>query len=161
MRKILKYKFLVIPILTFQLSFQSSPAMAEISNVLYFKDDCRLVIEDAHLSKSLLKSKKSVTAVKANVSSQCIYSQQKVIFQIWLSKKIGENWVTVQKFTRVVTKPAPSPFNIEVKDAWVECKNSQRTKYLVIARSWTTIAGKEYASKVGRSKNEVELACGV
>ena len=111
MRKILKYKLLVIPIVTFQLYFQSSPAMAEISNVLYFKDDCRLVIEDAHLSKSLLKSKKSVTAVKANVSSQCIYSQ--------------------------------------------------RTKYLVIARSWTTIAGKEYASKVGRSKNEVELACGV
>ena len=131
------------------------------SNAIYQKGDCMLVVEDAHISKSLLKNKKPVMAVKANVSSNCIYAQQKVIFQIWLYKQIGENKVLVEKFQRTVNSPKPSPFKVEIKDAWVTCKNTQRTKYIVQARSWTFIAGKEYASLVGRSLNDVVLPCGV
>ena len=148
-------------ILTCNLPLNAATANASTSNILFKPNDCRLIIEDAHISNWLLKNKKTIRAVKANVTSECEYPQQKVIFKIFLNKKIGGRWVMVQKFTRNITNPKPSPFRVEVKDAWVECKNLKKTRFVVTARSWTTIAGKEYSSLPGVSANEKVLNCGV
>jgi hypothetical protein len=144
-------------------TFHLPVSFAELNttSVLYVKGDCKLIIENAHISKSLLKGQKPFIAVKANVASKCIYPQQKVIFQIWILKKVGSTWIKSKPFERDANPPLANPYLVNVKDAWIKCKNSTINTYLIQARSWATINGKEYASLVGISEKEIALPCGI
>jgi hypothetical protein len=138
----------------------SSAGAFEVSPALYVKGDCHLTIENAHISKYLLKRNiNPVRAIKANVTSECIYPQQKVIVQIWILKKVNGDWVHVKGFIRFANGPFKSPYKIEFQDSWIACKKRKLTWYLIQARAWVTIGGKEYASEVGVSQNPKQLFC--
>jgi hypothetical protein len=161
-------KKLVIRLTTFVILIASAfiPTASAQENLvqpaLYVKGDCKLIIEDAHISSYLLNKKVGPTrAVKANLVSECKYPQQKVIFQIWFLKKINGEWVKNKGTIKVVNSPLPNPYYVEMKEAYIECKNRKLTTYLIQARSWTTISGKEYPSLVGVSKNPTSIYCGI
>lgn len=161
MKMIPKFLILTLTLGVLLTPIQSTAAELNTNSVLFVKGDCQLIIEDAHISKSLLKGQKPFSAVKANVASKCIYPQQKVTFQIWILKKSGKSWIKSKPFERFAVAPMPSPYLVNVKDVWIKCKNSTLNIYLIQARSWTTINGKEYASVVGISKKEIPLRCGI
>lgn len=131
-------------------------------NALNFKKgDCGLTVEKPHISKSLLNRKDNPFAgVKVNVYSECIYAQQSVDFQIELLKKGRFGWQSVNKFPYINVKPKVSPFKIEIKDAYVKCISSKKSKYVARASAQVTIGGKIYASPTIYSLESDYINCG-
>jgi hypothetical protein len=111
---------------------------------MFKKGDCGLIVEDPHISDSLLKKK--IVAIKVNVTSKCIYPQQKVIFEITLIKKGALGWQVAHSFPAKDISPTTSPFRIKYKDSYVVCKNKLKTIYMARATARATIGGKVYSS---------------
>ena len=131
-----------------------------VQPALFIKNDCRLKIEDAHISSYLLKRKiNPIRALKANLISECRYAQQRVIFQIWFVKKVKGEWVNHRSMFKYANSPLPNPYYVEEKSAYIKCKNRKPTWWQIKARAWTTIAGKEYSSLLGVSQNPKLLLC--
>ena len=63
-------------------------------------------------------------------------------------------------FKRELTELTPSPFKVEVKDAYYKCLNKLKTKYWARARAWALIAGEVHPSPVVYSAKSRILACG-
>lgn len=136
----------------------SCNAIEIISPVLFTKDDCKLNVENPHISSSILK--RNEKAIKANVTSECIYPQQKVIFRIIIQKHSWFGFREVQTFVRPVSNPKPSPFNVTVKDAYITCTNSIRTQYRIVAHAYVWIGGHPYPSLFGQSEKPQYFNCG-
>ena len=155
--KVTKAFFLsIILIVAAQPTANSLPSKEK--ELILKKDDCGLLVENPHLSDSLRK--KGIKAVKVNVISKCIYVQERIVFNIELLKRGYFGWKIVKSFPRIITKPKPSPFRVEIKDAYVECKNIKPTLYWARAFSTVTIAGKSYSTPLVYSQNNRLFRCG-
>ena len=127
-------------------------------NTIFRNGDCGLFVEDPHISSSKLKNKE--VGIKVNVTSKCQYVQQKVEFQIELLKKGALGWVSVKHFSREITKPKPSPFKVEIKDAFIPCSNFKATIFLARASAKVTVGGKIYATPLVYSNQSPPIKCG-
>jgi hypothetical protein len=125
---------------------------------MFKKGDCGLTVEDPHISDSLLKKK--IVAIKVNVTSKCVYPQQKVVFEITLLKKGALGWTIVKPFPAKAIAPTTSPYKIESKDSFIVCRNSKKTIYMARALAKATIGGKVYISPLVYSNETPPIACG-
>lgn len=128
------------------------------NSILFKKGDCGLTVEDPHISDSLLKKK--IVAIKVNVTSKCIYPQQKVIFEITLLKKGALGWKVAHPFPPKAISPTTSPYKIEYKDSYVVCENKIKTIYMARALAKATIGGKLYISPLVYSNETLPIPCG-
>lgn len=127
-------------------------------SAIFKKGDCGLTVEDPHISDSLLKKK--IVAIKVNVTSNCIYPQQKVVFEISLLRKGTLGWKIVKSFPAKAITPSSSPYKIEYKDSFVVCTNTKKTIYMARATAKATIGGKIYISPLVYSNETPPIACG-
>jgi hypothetical protein len=104
--------------------------------------------------------KRKIVAIKINVTSKCVYPQQKVIFEITLLKKGALGWNVVKPFPAKAITPTTSPYKIEYKDSYVVCKNKLKTIYMARASAKATIDGKIYISPLVYSNETLPIACG-
>jgi len=128
------------------------------NTAIFKKGDCGLKVEDPHISDSLLKKK--IVAIKVNVTSTCIYPQQKVVFEITLLKKGALGWNVAYPFPAKAITPTTSPYKIEYKDSFVKCANTKKTIYMARALAKATIGGKVYISPLVYSNETLPIACG-
>ena len=129
------------------------------NTAIFKKGDCGLKVEDPHISDSLLKKK--IVAIKVNVTSTCIYPQQKVTVTVTLFRKGFFGWVAIPAAPETIDKPKPSPFKVEFKKIYFECKSNKRTQYWAKAKATAVIAGQVHNSPEIYSQNNVYLNCGV
>ena len=128
------------------------------NSAIFKKGDCGLTVEDPHISDSLLKRK--IVAIKVNVTSKCVYPQQKVVFEITLLRKGALGWSVAKPFLPKTLTPTTSPYKIEYKDSYVVCKNKLKTIYMARALAKATIGGKVYISPLVYSNETLPIACG-
>ena len=95
------------------------------------------------------------------VISNVIYPQQKVTVQVTLFRKGFFGWVAKPAKPRTISKPKPSPFKIEFKEIYFECKSTKRTKYWAKARATAIIAGESHNTPDIYSENTAYLNCGL
>lgn len=159
MRTYLKLTISLLIATTFYLPFPNAHAEPIYQNTSMFKKgDCGLIVEDPHISDSLLRKK--IVAIKVNVTSKCVYPQQKVVLEISLLKKGALGWRVAKPFLPVTLTPTTSPYKIEYKDSYVVCKNKLKTIYMARASAKATIGGKIYISPLVYSNETLPIACG-
>jgi hypothetical protein len=123
------------------------------------KASCRIEIDNAHISTSLLKNRK-LKYVKVNARSICNVYQQRVTLtvEIFKSEKLSNQLVKI--FSTKEALPSSSGFVVKMNNAVVRCRNTRETDYYGIAYAKALINGKwQYAGRT-RSKIIEPLACG-
>jgi len=120
---------------------------------------CRLEVQNAHLSSTLLKHQK-IIAVKVNVISVCNAEQTHVLITLEIHKKGEFGDHTYGPFTNNKLPGNNSGLIVKLQDKYVVCLNSKLTKWFGIAYSKAFINGKwQYAGRTQSEKIE-PLNCG-
>lgn len=123
------------------------------------KASCRIEIDNAHISASLLKNRK-LKYVKVNARSICNVYQQRVTLTIEIYKTGKFSNQLVRSFRTKEGLPSSSGFIVKMNNAVVRCRNTRETDYFGIAYAKALINGKwQYAGRT-RSKIIEPLACG-
>ena len=145
---------LTIPLLLF-----SALANAATGSPKVPKASCRIEIDNAHISTSLLKHRKTKN-VKINARSICNFPQQRVTLTVEIHKiGIFGNHL-VGRFQTNENSPKSSGLKVEINNAVVKCLNSTPTSYFGLAYSKAIIQGKwQYAGRT-QSTSIVPLQCG-
>ncbi|MBI3430370.1 MAG: hypothetical protein HY050_10035 [Actinobacteria bacterium] len=123
------------------------------------KASCRIEIDNAHISTSLLTHRK-IRYVKVNARSICNVPQQRVTLTVEIYKTgiFGNHFV--KRFKTEENSPKSSGQRVDIKNAAVKCTNSESTSYFGIAYAKAIIQGKwQYAGRT-LSKLIVPLKCG-
>jgi hypothetical protein len=123
------------------------------------KASCRIEIDNAHISTSLLKNLK-VKYVKVNARSICNVPQQRVTLTVEIYKigVFGNHFVD-SHFTNP-SDHRSSGFRVENQNTKALCISSQVTNYFGIAYAKAFIQGKwQYAGRT-QSTKVVPLRCG-
>jgi hypothetical protein len=123
------------------------------------KTPCRLQINDAHISTSLIENR-GIRAVKVNASSICNVPQSNVTItvEIWKTGLLGNHFV--QK--RTINSPGTTFPNSRVNNfqTFKKCKDKDPTQYFGIAYSKALIAGKWQYARHTQTKRIIPLNCG-
>ncbi len=123
------------------------------------KTSCRIEIDNAHISTSLLKNRK-LKYVKVNARSICNVYQQRVTLTVEIFKKEKLSNQLVKIFSTKEGLPSSSGFVVKMNNAVVRCRNTRETDYYGVAYAKAFINGKwQYAGRT-RSKIIELLACG-
>jgi hypothetical protein len=123
------------------------------------KASCRIEIDNAHISASLLKNRK-LKYVKVNARSICNVYQQRVTLtvEIFKTEKLSNQFI--QSFRTKESLPSSSGLVVKMNNALVRCKNNRETAYYGVAYAKALINGKwQYAGRT-YSKSIILLACG-
>ncbi|MDP1712892.1 MAG: hypothetical protein Q8K86_10605 [Candidatus Nanopelagicaceae bacterium] len=123
------------------------------------KASCRIEVDNAHISTSLLKHRK-LKYVKVNARSICNVPQQRVTLTVEIYKTgfFGDH--LVRRFKTKEYLPESSGLRVEIRDAYERCKNNEETSYFGIAYAKAIIGGRwQYAGRT-RSKTIASLNCG-
>ena len=123
------------------------------------KAACRIEVDNAHISTSLLRQRQ-LKYVKVNARSICNLPQQRVTLtlEIYKTGLFGVHFVKRFKINAYLQQS--SGFRVKIKDASVGCKNNQITNYFGVAYAKAIIGGKwQYAGRT-RSKSIISLKCG-
>lgn len=145
--------------LTILPSLFSAPSTAATIRPQAPKALCRIEIDNAHISTSLLKHRK-IKYVKVNARSICNVPQQRVTLtlEIYKTGLFGNH--LIRRFKTKEYLPESSGLRVEIKDASERCKNNEITSYFGIAYAKAIIGGKwQYAGRT-RSKSITSLNCG-
>jgi hypothetical protein len=137
----------------------STPVNAATGSPKAPKALCRIEIDNAHISTSLLKHRK-IKYVKINARSICNVPQQRVTLtlEIYKTGLFGNH--LIRRFKTKEYLPESSGLRVEIKDASERCKNNKITNYFGIAYAKAIIGGKwQYAGRT-RSKSITSLNCG-
>ncbi len=149
----------VAPVIFIILLFTINQATASTIAPKSEKPLCRLEVQNAHLSKTLLKHHK-ITAVKVNVLSVCNVEQTQVLITLEIHKKGEFGDHTYGSFTNDQSSKNNSGVIVKLQDKYVVCLNSKLTKWFGIAYSKAFINGKwQYAGRTQSEKIE-PLDCG-
>jgi hypothetical protein len=146
-------------ILLSSVGLESSKASIQIPNDSK-KADCRIEVDNAHISNSLFKHRLE-NWVKIDSKSICNVYQQRVTLTLSFYKKgaLGDHLVGHTFMTNELARTS-SGFIVEIKNAAVHCKDSRPTIYYGIAYAKALINGTwQYAGKT-KSPREIILACG-
>ncbi len=140
----------------FLLSINCSGALAATPEI---KAPCRLEVDNAHISKNILKFE-ARSAVKIVFRSICNVSQEKLVMKVQILKT---GWLgslpAGPLFQRNFHFVAANQI-VELKNIYLICKNTKRTTYYGIATASAFVGGKKvYANKV-ESKLKISLLCG-
>ena len=141
------------------LLLSSTPANAATGNPKVPKASCRIEIDNAHISSSILKHRKTRN-VKINARSICNVPQQRVTLTVEIYKTgiLGNHFV--RRFRTAENSPKSSGLKVEISNAAVECLNRNKTNYYGIAYAKAIIQGKwQYAGRT-QSTSIVPLHCG-
>jgi hypothetical protein len=123
------------------------------------KASCRIEIDNAHISTSLLKNRK-LKYVKVNARSICNVYQQRVTLTVEIYKTGKLSNQLVQSFETKEGLPSSSGLVVKMNNALVRCRNTRETAYYGIAYAKALINGKwQYAGKT-YSKSIILLNCG-
>ena len=123
------------------------------------KASCRIEIDNAHISASLLKNRK-LKYVKVNARSICNVYQQRVTLTIEIYKTGKFSNRLVRSFRTKEGLPSSSGFIVKMNNAVVQCRNFRETAYYEVAYAKALINGKwQYAGRT-RSNLIVPLTCG-
>ena len=134
-------------------SSASTPKPREI------KASCRIEIDNAHISASLLKNRK-LKYVKVNARSICNVYQQRVILTVEIFKAGKLSNQLVKTFSTKEGLPSSSGLVVKMNNAVVRCRNTNQTAYYGIAYAKALINGKwQYAGRT-YSKSIILLGCG-
>ena len=134
-------------------SSASTPKPREI------KASCRIEIDNAHISASLLKNRK-LKYVKVNARSICNVYQQRVTLTVEIFKTEKLSNQLIQTFRTKESLPSSSGLVIKMNNAVVRCKNTRETAYYGVAYAKALINGKwQYAGRT-YSKSIILLDCG-
>ena len=145
--------FLVSPLGT--ASHSASPAPKPKSP----KAICRIEIDDAHISTSVLRNS-GTRVVKVNAKSICNVRQERVSLTLEIYK-VGR----YSNYLMHRSKTNPNSLKsaglvVKIKDSKVLCVNSKVSSYFGIAFARAFIQGRwQYAGKT-RSLNVIKLNCG-
>ena len=134
-------------------SSASTPKPREI------KASCRIEIDNAHISASLLKNRK-LKYVKVNARSICNVYQQRVTLTVEIFKTGKLSNQLVKTFSTKEGLPSSSGLVVKMNNAVVRCRNTNQTAYYGIAYAKALINGKwQYAGRT-YSKSIILLGCG-
>jgi hypothetical protein len=125
----------------------------------YPKATCRIEIDDAHISTSLLRNN-GIRVVKVNAKSICNVRQERVSLTLEIYK-VGRfsNYLTHRSRTNPNSSKSAG-LVVKIQDLKVLCINSKASSYFGVAFAKAFIQGKwQYAGKT-RSLNVVKLNCG-
>jgi hypothetical protein len=134
-------------------------ASAETPKPKEVKASCRIEIDNAHISASLLKNRK-LKYVKVNARSICNVYQQRVTLTVEIFKKEKLSNQFIQSFRTKESLPSSSGLVVKMNNALVRCKNTRETAYYGVAYAKALINGKwQYAGRT-YSKSIILLDCG-
>jgi hypothetical protein len=120
---------------------------------------CRLEVQNAHLSTTLLE-KEHREVVKVNVLSICNVQQTKVLITLEIRKKGEFGDFTYGPFTNGENPGANSGLVVKLQDKYVDCESSKLTKWFGVAYSRAFINGRlQFAGRTQSPKVEA-LPCG-
>ncbi|MDP1721404.1 MAG: hypothetical protein Q8L08_10500, partial [Candidatus Nanopelagicaceae bacterium] len=123
------------------------------------KAACRIEVDNAHISTSLLRQRK-LKYVKVNARSICNVPQQRVTLTVEIYKTGFFSDHFVDRFKTEEFAPQSSSLRVKISNAAVECKNNEMTRYFGIAYAKAIIQGKwQYAGRT-RSDRIIPLHCG-
>ncbi len=137
----------------------STPSNATTVRPKAPKASCRIEIDNAHISTSLLTHRK-LKYVKVNARSICNVPQQRVTLTVEIYKTglFGDHFVGRFETKEYLRQSAG--LRVEIKDATVRCKNNEMTRYFGIAYAKAIIQGIwQYAGRT-RSDGITPLHCG-
>jgi len=152
------YSIFLITVLGFNL-LTPALASAETPKPKEIKASCRIEIDNAHKSTSLLKNRK-LKYVKVNARSICNVYQQRVTLTVEIYKTGKLSNQLVRSFATKEGLSSSSGFVVKMNNAVIRCRNTRETAYYGIAYAKALIKGKwQYAGRT-RSKIIEPLACG-
>lgn len=137
----------------------STPDYAQAGSPKVPKAACRIEIDNAHISSSILKHRKTRN-VKINARSICNVPQLRVTLTVEIHKTgiLGNH--LVDRFQTEENSPKSSGLKVEISNAAVECINRKMTNYYGIAYAKAIIQGKwQYAGRT-QSSSIIPLRCG-
>ena len=111
------------------------------------KPACRIELDNAHISTTLLE-KRQHRYVKVNAWSVCNIPQVRVTLtlEIYKTKLFGNE--LIEQFETEEFLPKSSGLKVAIKDAAIECKNRRVTRYFGIVYAKAFIGGKwQYAGR--------------
>lgn len=123
------------------------------------KATCRIEVDDAHISTSILKNR-GIRVVKVNAKSICNIRQERVTLTLEIYK-VGKfsNYLMHRTQTNP-DSPRSSGLIIRIQDSKVLCINSKSSSYFGIVFSKAFIQGKWQIAGNTRSANITKLNCG-
>ena len=141
------------------LVLSSTPANAATGSPKLPKAACRIEIDNAHISSSILKHRKTKN-VKINARSICNVPQQRVTLTVEILKTGIFGSHLVRRFQTDENSPNSSGLRVEITNAAVQCKNNELTRYFGIAFAKAIIQGRwQYAGRT-QSNSIIPLQCG-
>ena len=123
------------------------------------KATCRIEVDDAHISTSILRNS-GIRVVKVNAKSICNIRQENVTLTLEIYK-VGKfsNYLMHRSQTNP-NSPKSSGLIVKIQDSKVLCVNSKASSYFGVVFSKAFIKGIwQYAGNT-RSVNIVKLNCG-
>ena len=152
------YSIFLITVLGFNL-LTPALASAETPKPKEIKASCRIEIDNAHISTSLLKNRK-LKYVKVNARSICNVYQQRVTLTVEIYKTGKLSNQLVRSFATKEGLSSSSGFVVKMNNAVIRCRNTRETAYYGIAYAKALINGKwQYAGRT-YSKSIILLDCG-
>jgi hypothetical protein len=134
-------------------------ASAETPKPKEVKASCRIEIDNAHISASLLKNRK-LKYLKVNARSICNVYQQRVTLTVEIYKTGKLSNQLVRSFATKEDLSSSSGFVVKMNNAVIRCRNTRETAYYGIAYAKALINGKwQYAGRT-YSKSIILLDCG-
>jgi hypothetical protein len=134
-------------------------ASAETPKPKEVKASCRIEIDNAHISASLLKNRK-LKYLKVNARSICNVYQQRVTLTVEIYKTGKLSNQLVRSFATKEGLSSSSGFVVKMNNAVIRCRNTRETAYYGIAYAKALINGKwQYAGRT-YSKSIILLDCG-
>ena len=134
-------------------------ASAETPKPKEVKASCRIEIDNAHISASLLKNRK-LKYLKVNARSICNVYQQRVTLTVEIYKTGKLSNQLVRSFATKEGLSSSSGFVVKMNNDVIRCRNTRETAYYGIAYAKALINGKwQYAGRT-YSKSIILLDCG-
>ena len=120
---------------------------------------CRIEVDDAHISTSILKNR-GVRVVKVNAKSICNVRQERVTLTLEIYK-VGKftNYLMHRSRTNP-NSPKSSGLVVKIQDSKVACINSNASSYFGVVYAKAFIQGKWQIAGNTRSTNITKLNCG-
>lgn len=159
----MKIIFLLVALTFPMLICTNTPASANtserISPIKVLKAECRLQVDNAHISNTILKHQ-NVKAVKVNVYSICNRMQTKVKITLRIYKEQLPADRFYGPFINSQSGGKNSGFTVALQDKYVICKNSIPTKWFGVAYARAFIDGKWQYAGITRSPTKESILCG-
>lgn len=123
------------------------------------KAPCRIEVDDAHISKTVLRSEGRL-AVKVNARSICDAPQQGVRLTVEIyALTRGKPRLLSTRSTNPLSKSS-SGFKVTNKETVHYCTSNKRTSYFGVAFATAQVMGETVYAKRTRSPRIIKLDCG-